>query len=79
MSRERTPSFSESSLTVTPSVKKTGPVGAGFLNSSTLPESWARVSLAARRIADLETGRAAPLASASSDAVFSISGREMSE
>jgi hypothetical protein len=78
MSRARTPSFSESSLSVTPSVKKTGPVGAGFLNSSSLPESWARVSLAARRIADLETGRGSAAAS-SSDAVFSISGSEMSE
>ncbi len=56
MSRPRTPSFSESSLTVTPSVKNTGPVGAGFLNSRSLPESCARVSLAARRIADFETG-----------------------
>ena len=81
MSRVRTPSFSESSLTVTPSVKKTGPVGAGFLNSSSLPESCARVSLAARRMADLETGRgaAAAAASVSSAAVFSISGSEMSE
>ncbi len=58
MSRASTPSFSESSLTVTPSVKKTGPVGAGFLNSRSLPESCARVSFAARRIADFETGRA---------------------
>ena len=77
MSRPSTPSFSESSLTVTPSVKNTGPVGAGFLNSSSLPESCARVSLAARRMADFETG-AGPDASASSP-VFSISGSEMSE
>ena len=77
MSRASTPSFSESSLTVTPSVKKTGPVGAGLRNSSSLPESWARVSLAARRMADLEAGRA-PAASASSP-VFSIRGSEMSE
>ncbi len=52
-----TPSFSESSLTVTPSVRKTGPVGSGFLNSRSLPESCVRVSLAARRIADLDIGR----------------------
>ena len=78
MSRARTPSFSESSFTVTPSVKKTGPVGAGFLNSRSLPESWARVSFAARRIADFETGRG-PAAASSSAPVFSISGSEMSE
>ncbi len=78
MSRARTPSFSDSSFSVTPSVKKTGPVGAGFLNSRSLPESCARVSFAARRIADFETGRGVA-ASVSSSPVFSISGREMSE
>ena len=78
MSRARTPSFSESSLTVTPSVKKTGPVGAGLRNSSSLPESCALVSLAARRIADFDAGRGSTGASGSS-AVFSIRGSEMSE
>ncbi len=78
MSRARTPSFSESSLTVTPSVKNTGPVGAGLRNSSSLPESCARVSFAARRIADLEAGRG-PAAASPSSPVFSISGSEMSE
>ena len=77
MSLASTPSFSESSLTVTPSERKTGPVGSGFLNSSSLPESWVRVSFAARRRADFEIGRAA--AGSSPSPVFSISGREMSE
>ena len=44
MSLARTPSFSDNSLTVTPSERKTGPVGRGFLNSRSLPESCARVS-----------------------------------
>ena len=70
MSLARTPSFSESSLTVTPSERKTGPVGSGFLNSRSLPESCARVSLAARRRADLETGFGAGASSVS--ALFSI-------
>ncbi len=77
MSLARTPSFSESSLTVTPSERKTGPVGSGFLNSRSLPESCARVSLAARRRADLETGFGAGASSVS--ALFSINGSVMSE
>ena len=77
MSLERTPSFSESSLTVTPSERKTGPVGRGFLNSRSFPESWARVSLAARRRADLDTGLGAGVSSTS--ALFSISGSVISE
>jgi len=78
MSLDRTPSFSDNSLTVTPSERKTGPVGRGFLNSRSLPESWVRVSLAARRSADLETGLGAAGASSVS-AVFSISGSVMSD
>jgi hypothetical protein len=79
MSFASTPSFSESSLTVTPSERNTGPVGSGFLNSRTFPESCARVSLEARRIADLDIGRGSTGAGSSVSAVFSISGRWMSE
>src|SRR5436190_782970 len=80
MSFASTPSFSDSSLMVTPSDRKIGPVGIGFLNSSSLPESCARVDFAARRRADLETGFASATTSASSaPSPFSISGRVMSE
>ncbi len=78
MSLDRTPSFSESSLTVTPSERNTGPLGSGFLNSSSLPESCARVSLPARRRADLDMGRGSTTGSSPS-APFSISGSVMSE
>ena len=54
----RTPSFSESSLIVTPSERKTGP-SAFFLTSTTSPVSVAIVFLPARRCADLESGLAA--------------------
>ena len=54
----RTPSFSDSSLTVTPSERKTGP-SAFFLSSTTAPVSVVVVFLPARRCADLESGLAA--------------------
>ena len=58
----RTPSFSESSLMVTPSERKTGP-SAFFLTSTTSPVSVAIVFLPARRCADLERGLAASASS----------------
>ncbi len=80
MSLASTPSFSDSSLIVTPSERKIGPVGIGFLNSRSLPESWARVDFAARRSADFDTGFAtATISPSSAPSPFSMSGREMSE
>ncbi len=50
------PVFSESSLTVTPSERKTGPLWS-FLTSITAPVSVIIVRFPARRWADLEIGR----------------------
>ena len=80
MSLPSTPSFSDSSLTVTPSEGKRGRSAIGFLNSRSLPESCVRVSLAARRIADFDSGLGVGAAAPSSESdPFSMSGRVMSE
>ena len=57
------PILSDSSFTVTPSERKTGPCGAPFFTSTTAPVSLDIVFLPARRCADLERGLAASASS----------------